>query len=46
VKENCSVAELVLEEGLLTEAQLNKLLALAAMIQPTRRQRTATNVSS
>lgn len=41
LKENRSVADLVLEEGLLTSEQLNKLLELEAMIQPTRRQRVA-----
>ncbi|GJE29175.1 aspartate ammonia-lyase [Methylobacterium organophilum] len=37
--ENRAVAELVLEEGLLTEAQLNALLELEAMTHPTRRQK-------
>jgi aspartate ammonia-lyase len=44
LKENRPVADLVLEEGLLTEAELNKLLELEAMIQPTRRQRAATTL--
>ena len=44
LKENRSVAGLVLEEGLLTEAELNRLLELEAMIQPTRRRRAATTV--
>ncbi|MCE4224535.1 aspartate ammonia-lyase [Methylobacterium sp. C25] len=42
LKENRSVAELVLEEGLLTEAQLNQLLELEAMTHPTRRQKKGT----
>jgi aspartate ammonia-lyase len=44
LKENRPVADLVLEEGLLTEEQLNKLLELEAMIQPSRRQKIATAV--
>ena len=39
LKENRSVAELVLEEGLLTKEQLDKLLELEAMTHPTRRQK-------
>ncbi|MFJ7437132.1 aspartate ammonia-lyase [Methylorubrum thiocyanatum] len=42
LKENRPVAELVLEEGLLTEAQLNALLELEAMTHPTRRQKAGT----
>ena len=42
LRENRTVAELVLEEGLLTEAQLNGLLELEAMTHPTRRQKAGT----
>ncbi|CAO4154642.1 Aspartate ammonia-lyase [Methylorubrum aminovorans] len=42
LKENRAVADLVLEEGLLTEAQLNELLELEAMTHPTRRQKAGT----
>jgi len=38
LKENRSVADIVLEEKLLTEAQLNQLLELEAMTRPARRQ--------
>ena len=41
LRENRPVAELVLEEGLLTREQLDQLLELEAMTHPTRRQRTA-----
>ncbi|MCP1558354.1 UNVERIFIED_ORG: aspartate ammonia-lyase [Methylobacterium sp. SuP10 SLI 274] len=44
LKENRAVADLVLEEGLLTEAQLNGLLELEAMTHPTRRQKAGTVV--
>ncbi|MBN4096058.1 aspartate ammonia-lyase [Methylobacterium sp. OT2] len=44
LKENRPVADLVLEEGLLTKDQLNKLLELEAMIQPSRRQTVAGQV--
>jgi aspartate ammonia-lyase len=44
LKEKRAVADVVLEEGLLTEVQLNKLLELEAMIQPTRRQKAATTI--
>ena len=37
--EGRSVAEIVLEEGLLTEAQLNQLLELEAMTHPSRGRR-------
>ncbi len=39
LKENRPVADLVLEEGLLTRAQLDQLLELEAMTHPTRRQK-------
>ncbi|GEP08194.1 aspartate ammonia-lyase [Methylobacterium gnaphalii] len=42
LKENRSVADLVLEERLLTEVQLNQLLELEAMTHPTRRQKKST----
>ncbi|MGU3540086.1 aspartate ammonia-lyase [Methylobacterium sp. A54F] len=38
LRENRTVAELVLEEGLLTKAQLDELLELEAMTHPTRRR--------
>ncbi|WP_076864094.1 aspartate ammonia-lyase [Bradyrhizobium mercantei] len=38
LKENRSVADIVLEEKLLTEEQLNQLLELEAMTRPARRQ--------
>ena len=38
LKENRSVADIVLEERLLTEDQLNQLLELEAMTRPARRQ--------
>ncbi|MER2196457.1 aspartate ammonia-lyase [Methylobacterium brachiatum] len=38
LKENRPVADLVLEEGLLTQAQLDQLLELEAMTHPTRRK--------
>ena len=36
LKENRAVADLVLEEGLLTEAQLDALLEIEAMTRPAR----------
>jgi hypothetical protein len=34
--ERCTIAKIVLEEGLLTEARLNELLRLEAMTRPSR----------